>query len=105
VAEADDLVAKVRALEERASRLLDRAEERDDLRASAAFVSRLTALVDLLGRLRGELVTSSTTVNVVAVVNAPAFQAVLRVLSHHPAVHAEVLAKLNELGRSLPEAP
>ena len=53
IVEADDLLAKVRTLEEDARRIGATAEQAGDLRTALAAVRELTRIVDLLGRLAG----------------------------------------------------
>ena len=100
VASADTTLVRIGQLEARAHKLLDKAERKGDLKASAAFVRELRSLCELLARVRGELrehATTNTTVNVLAITSSLPFQAVLRVLERHPTAHAEVLRELQAL--------
>jgi hypothetical protein len=55
VAQADDLLAKVRALEADASRIRDKAEGEGDYRAALQGVRELTRIVELMAKLLGAL--------------------------------------------------
>jgi hypothetical protein len=52
---ADSLLDKVRKLEERATRLLDKAETSGDTRSALAAIGQLRGVLELLGRVLGEL--------------------------------------------------
>ncbi len=64
VADADSLLDKVRGLEADARRIGAAAEKAGDARTALAAVRELIRIVDLLGRLRGELDGQGVTVKV-----------------------------------------
>jgi hypothetical protein len=66
VVQADSLLAKVTDLETDARRLGKAAEKAGDARTALAAVRELCRIVELLGRLRGELTTSATLAIVIA---------------------------------------
>jgi outer membrane murein-binding lipoprotein Lpp len=64
VSNADDLLAKVAAIETEAKRIAKKAEAAGDLRTAMSGVRELARLVELLAKLRGEL-NEKQTVNIV----------------------------------------
>ncbi len=66
VADADDLIAKLRGLEADARRIAEAAEQSKDLRTALAGVRELARIVELLAKLRGDL-DESTKINVMNV--------------------------------------
>jgi hypothetical protein len=69
--QADSLLAKIAQLETEARRLGKKAEDSGDLRGAMAAVRELVRIVEILGKLQGEITEpGGTTVNVVYV-NSP----------------------------------
>jgi hypothetical protein len=67
-AQADSLLAKIAQLETEARRLGKKAEDAGDLRGAMAAVRELVRIVEILGKLQGEITEAGgTTVNVVYV--------------------------------------
>ncbi len=62
-ARADDLLGQVRALQDRALGILRRAERKGDLRSASGAIREARGLIELLGKLAGEL-QSGVTINV-----------------------------------------
>lgn len=86
--------------------------EAGDGRGAAIVAGTLTAVLEKLGKLTGEIATiaQGSTVNIqnnVAIVNSPAFArvqaAILRALSGHSAARAAVVAALQELDAETPD--
>lgn len=65
VARADDLLGQVRQLQDRALGILRRAERKGDLRSASGAIREARGLIELLGKLAGEL-QSGTTINLIA---------------------------------------
>lgn len=65
VAHADNLLQQVRDLQGRALGILRRAERKGDLRSASGAIREARGLIELLGKLAGEL-QSGTTINVIA---------------------------------------
>jgi hypothetical protein len=66
VTHADDLLGQVRDLQGRALGILRRAERKGDLRSASGAIREARGLIELLGRLAGELQSGTTTINIVA---------------------------------------
>ena len=92
VTRGDDLLAKVQDLEADAKRIRGRAEKAKDLRTAIAAIRELTRLVDLLGRLRGELQNTPAVINIQVL--APV---ILSALADFPEARLALSAKLSEM--------
>lgn len=90
--QADDLLAKVAAIEAEARRIAKKAEKAGNLSVAMSGVRELARLVELLAKLRGEL-QQTTTVNLLV---APEWQqlrtAIVAALAPFPEAQSAVLA-------------
>ena len=86
------MLAKVVQLETDARRIMAKAEKAEDLRTAIVAIRELTRLVDLLGRLRGELLNAPTTINIQVL--APV---ILGALEGFPEARLAVAEKLSEM--------
>ena len=91
-AHGDDLLAKVVQLEADARRIGAKAEKAKDLRAALMGVRELTRVIELLAKLRGELDSQPTVINVQVL--APV---ILGALEGYPEARAAVACRLVEL--------
>ena len=91
-AHGDDLLAKVVQLEADARRIGAKAEKAKDLRGALMGVRELTRVIELLAKLRGELESQPTVINVQVL--APV---ILGALEAYPDARAAVAARLSEL--------
>ena len=64
MANADNLLAQVQGLRDRAMGILDKAERADDHRSAIAAIREARSCVELLGKLAGEL-KDAPTINIV----------------------------------------
>lgn len=96
----DDLLDEIRRLKRRVERILDHAEERGQIGPALGAVRELRSLLELLGKVTGELDTS-TTVQVVNLQASPEWiatrAAVLGALEAHPEARVAVADALTEL--------
>ena len=88
----DDLLAKVQDLQADAKRIMAKAEKAEDLRTAIIAVRELARLIDLLGRLRGELQNAPPTINVQVL--APV---ILSALEGFPEARLAVAERLSEI--------
>lgn len=97
IASADNLLNDVRSLRAKAIQLLIRAEQAGDLRTAIAGVREVRGVLELLGKLVGELADAPQ----VAIFTSPAWievrQVVLEVLGPHPELKADLAARLRAL--------
>jgi len=98
VAEADDLLAQVRALQSRALTILDKAEAAGDLRTALTAIREARGNLELLARLLGEL-QEGATVNVLV---SPAWlqvrTVIVQALVDYPEAQGAVVAALSAAG-------
>lgn len=98
IAEADDLLGQVRALQGRALTILDKAEAAGDLRTALTAIREARGNLELLARLLGEL-QEGATVNVLV---SPAWlqvrTVIVQALADHPAAQQAVLTALSASG-------
>jgi hypothetical protein len=102
---ADDLLAKVNHPSERAERLLDKAEAAEKWGPAASAIREATRLVELLARLRGELVSGATTnVTTINVTAHPDWRAIRDLIFKTLGPHPELQAQFREGLRALPSS-
>ncbi len=98
IAEADDLLGQVRALQGRALTILDKAEAAGDLRTALTAIREARGNLELLARLLGEL-QEGATVNVLV---SPAWlqvrTVIVQALADHPEAQGAVVAALSASG-------
>ncbi len=98
IAEADDLLGQVRALQGRALTILDKAEATGDLRTALAAIREARGNLELLARLLGEL-QEGATVNVLV---SPAWlqvrTVIVQALAEYPEAQGAVVAALSAAG-------
>ena len=98
VAHADDVLAQVQNLRDRALGVLDKAERADDLRAAVSAIREARGCVELLAKLVGDL-NEGATVNVLV---SPEWGRVrglvIEALAPHQEARAAVAAALMRLG-------
>ncbi len=105
VARADDLLAQVRDLRDKALGILAKAESTDDLRAAIAAIREARGCLELLGKLAGEL-KDAPTINVILMPEWRTLQTViLTALEPHHDARLSVMTALGNLtnGRALPQ--
>lgn len=94
VAEADDLLGKVRELQSRTEKILEAAERDGELRTALAAIREARGLLELLGKLAGELQTAPTVSITIA---AHVQQTILAALESYPEAKLAVADALGEL--------
>ena len=94
-AHGDDLLGKVRELEADARRIMSKAEQAEDLRTAVMAIRELARLIDLLGKLRGEIQNAPTTINIQVL--APV---ILKALEGYPEARLAVAERLSEMAPS-----
>lgn len=98
IAEADDLLGQVRALQGRALTILDKAEAAGDLRTALTAIREARGNLELLARLLGEL-QEGATVNVLV---SPAWlevrTVIVQALTDHPEAQRAVVGALSAAG-------
>lgn len=98
VSQADDLLAKVSAIEAEARRIAKKAEQAGNLSVAMSGVRELARLVELLAKLRGAL-QQTTTVNLLV---APEWvtlrTAIIAALAPYPEAQSAVLAAVAQKG-------
>ncbi len=100
VAHADDLLAQVRDLRDRAFGILEKAESANDRRVALAAIREARGCVELFGKLAGEL-KDAPTVNVVMTTEWQQAQvAILAALEPHREARLAVAAALAGVGAS-----
>ena len=96
VAQADDLLAQVRELQERALAILTKAERSGELRVALTAIREARGCIELLGKLAGELQQEGT----VNIVLAPEWLAlrttILAALAPHPDARLAVARALED---------
>lgn len=96
----DDLLEEIRRLKGRVERILDHAEERGQIAPALGAVRELRSLLELLGKVTGEI-DNSTTVQVVNLQTSPEWletrQTILGALEAHPDARVAVAEALAEL--------
>jgi transposase-like protein len=94
VARADDLLAQVRQLQDRALGILRRAERKGDLRSASGAIREARGLIELLGKLAGQL-QDGVTVNVALLPEWTALRGrILVALEPHPEAREAVIKAL-----------
>jgi len=97
VARADDLLEQVRGLQERALKILSKAEEEGDLRTALTAIREARGNLELLARLLGELKEGQT----INILFAPEWielrTVILRTLEPHPEARLSLAAALEKL--------
>ncbi len=95
VAQADNLLAQVCDLRDRAVVILDKAEAADDLRSAIAAIREARGCVELLGKLAGQL-KDAPTLNLFVTAEWKTVQvAILQALLPHPDARQAVVAALD----------
>lgn len=94
VAEADDLLGKVKELQGRTESILEAAERHGELRTALAAIREARGNLELLGKLAGEL-DERPQVNVL--IDARVQQTILQALEPHPDARLAVADALAEL--------
>ncbi len=98
IAEADDLLGQVRALQGRAMTILDKAEAAGDLRTALTAIREARGNLELLARLLGEL-QEGATINVLISPEWLSLRLVIvQALSAYPEAHRAVLGALSASG-------
>jgi hypothetical protein len=96
-----DVLSQVRDLGTRASRILNDCEVEKDRKHEIAAMREARGLLELQSRLMGQLGPSTAVqvnVGLQSITNAPEYPVLIRVLEHHPEIHAELVAALQEAG-------
>jgi hypothetical protein len=95
VVSATRLVDEIQAIKDRVMRLLDRAERKRDLRASAAFIREWRKTAELLAKISGELQSGATT-NILIADFERARALIVATLERFPDARVAVLQALND---------
>ncbi|MCX6692407.1 MAG: hypothetical protein NTW33_10285 [Methanoregula sp.] len=102
IAKGNDLLKYVRGLLGKSVRILDSAEGSGDLRTACSAIREARGCLELLGKVTGELTAVQTAVQVnvsaPSIMQAPEWSVLVRVLSGHPEIRAELDQALSEAG-------
>jgi len=96
-----DVLTQVKDLGSRASRLLNECEADKDRKHEIAAIREVRGLLELQGRLMGQLGPNAAVqvnVGLQTITTVPEYPILMRVLSRHPEIHAELTAALQEAG-------
>ncbi len=102
VARGEDLKKWSRGILAKSIKYMNAAEDAGDLRTACAAVREARGCIELLGRVTGELGPNNQVNvqvnNAPSLTTSPEWPVLIRVLSNHPEIHAELNKALQEAG-------
>ncbi|MGA7627649.1 MAG: hypothetical protein WCA60_04090 [Methanoregula sp.] len=103
IANGEDLLKWTKGLLSKSISYMNKAETAGDLRTAISAIREARGCVELLGQVTGELNARNQTavqvnVGVQTITTSPEWPVLMRILSKHPEIHAELLAALEEAG-------